>query len=167
MIDKPYVAMMSRYNHWQNENLYGAANGLGDEARKREQGAFFGSIHGTLNHLVWADRQWLARFTGGPRLAIGIKDSVNLYEDWSELRRERAALDHTIIEWAETLEPRWLEGDLVYFSGSVQRELSLPKAMLVTHFFNHQTHHRGQVHCMLTQSGAKPGDTDLPFMPPI
>jgi uncharacterized damage-inducible protein DinB len=82
------------------------------------------------------------------------------------LRRERAALDRTIIEWAETLEPHWLEGDLVYFSGSVQRELSLPKAMLVTHFFNHQTHHRGQVHCMLTHSGAKPGDTDLPFMPP-
>lgn len=165
MIDKAHLQKLARYNRWQNENLYGAAEGLSDEERKRERGAFFGSIHGTFNHLVWADRQWFARFTGGPRLPAGIKESVDLYPDWEELKRERVKLDRTIADWTDALDPSWLEGELRYFSGSVQRELSLPKQLVVTHFFNHQTHHRGQIHCMLTQAGAKPGVTDLVFMP--
>jgi uncharacterized damage-inducible protein DinB len=165
MIDKAHLQQLARYNRWQNENLYGAAESLSDEERKRERGAFFGSIHGTFNHLVWADRQWFARFTGGPRSSIGIQESVGLYPDWDELKRERIKLDRTIADWADALNPSWLEGELRYFSGSVQRELSLPKQLVVTHFFNHQTHHRGQIHCMLTQAGAKPGVTDLVFMP--
>ncbi len=164
MIEKAYVQKMSLYNRWQNENLYGAAKGLNDPERKRDRGAFFGSIHGTLNHLVWADRQWLARFTGGPRPKIGIKDSVGLYPDWDDLRRERLKLDQTILDWAGVLDPNWLASDTTYFSGAMQRELTLPNSLLVTHFFNHQTHHRGQVHAMLTQAGAKTGDTDLPFI---
>jgi len=79
MIDKAHLQKLARYNRWQNENLYSAAEALSDEERKRERGAFFGSIHGTFNHLVWADRQWLARFTGGPRGSIGIKESARLY----------------------------------------------------------------------------------------
>src|SRR5579885_3238830 len=142
MIDKDYMRKMTRYNRWQNENLYGAADGLSDAERKRDRGAFFGSIHGTLNHLLWGDRAWMSRFAGTPKVTVGIKDSTGLYPDWEELDRE-----------------------LTWFSGAMQRELTMPKWVLVTHFFNHQTHHRGQVHAMLTAAGAKPGDTDLCFMP--
>jgi uncharacterized damage-inducible protein DinB len=75
------------------------------------------------------------------------------------------AFDETIIEWAERLEPQWLAGDLTWYSGAMGRELTKPRALLVAHMFNHQTHHRGQVHCLLTQFKRKPDATDLPFMP--
>ena len=164
MITPAYVRTMAAYNRWQNENLYGAADGLGDEVRKAQRGAFFGSIHGTLNHLVWGDQIWMSRFAGTPRpKAAGIPNSLNMYESWEDLKRERAAFDEVIIGWAETLDPTWLQGDLTWFSGAAQREVTKPKGLLVAHMFNHQTHHRGQVHCMLTQCGAKPGATDLPF----
>jgi len=165
MIGKDYMRKMARYNRWQNENLYGAAEGLSDAERKRKRGAFFGSIHGTLNHLLWGDRAWMSRFAGTPKVTVGIKGSTGLYPNWEELKRERAQLDQTIIDWAEALDPQWLAGEITWFSGATQRELTMPKWVLVTHFFNHQTHHRGQVHAMLTAAGAKPGDTDLPFMP--
>jgi uncharacterized damage-inducible protein DinB len=165
MIGKSYIEAMSRYNRWQNENLYNAADSLGDEERKRDRGAFFGSIHGTLNHLLWADRVWMSRFAGTEKPGGGIKDSEALYDRWEDLKSERATFDRFLVEWAAGLDPKWLEEDLRYYSGAAGRELSRPKAMLLVHMFNHQTHHRGQVHCMLTQSGAKPGDTDLPFMP--
>ena len=165
MIDKSYLREMARYNRWQNENLYGAAEALSDAERKRERGAFFGSIHGTLNHILWGDRAWMYRFAGMPKVTVGIKGSADIYADWNELKRERAAFDGVIADWADGLDPKWLEGDLTWFSGAMQREMTMPKWILVTHMFNHQTHHRGQVHGMLTAAGAKPGDTDLPFMP--
>ena len=78
---------------------------------------------------------------------------------------ERAAFDQKIIDWADTVDDAWLAADLTYYSGATKREWTRPRWMLVTHMFNHQTHHRGQVHSMLTQAGGKPSDTDLPFMP--
>ena len=161
MIDLGYVRRMARYNRWQNENLYGVADTLPDGERRRECGAFFGSIHGTLNHLLWADRIWMSRFAGTPRPAGGIPESVALYGDWDELKRERAAFDAAIIEWTDRLDDDALAGDMTWYSGAVKAEVTKPKWLLVTHMFNHQTHHRGQVHCMLTQAGGKPGDTDL------
>ena len=84
---------MAGYNRWQNENLYGAAEALSDEERKAQRGAFFGSIHGTLNHLLWADQMWMSRFAGTPRpKADGIPNSLDMYESWDDLKRERAAL---------------------------------------------------------------------------
>jgi len=164
MITPAYVRMMADYNRWQNRNLYGAADGLSDAARKEQRGAFFGSIHATLNHLLWGDQIWMSRFAGTPRpKAPGIPDSLAMFEAWNDLKREREAFDEVIIAWADTLDPKWLEGDLTWFSGAAKREVTKPKAMLVTHLFNHQTHHRGQVHCMLTQCRVKPGATDLPF----
>jgi uncharacterized damage-inducible protein DinB len=165
MIDTAYVRRLARYNRWQNQNLYGCADGLSDEARRRECGAFFGSIHGTLNHLAWGDRMWMSRFTDVTRPSVGAKDSVMMFEAWDDLKRDRAALDETIIAWADKLDASWLEGDLAYFSGASQRDMVVPKWVAATHMFNHQTHHRGQVHCMLTQAGGKPHDTDLPFLP--
>lgn len=164
MIDKSYVQLMSRYNEWQNANLYGAADQLNDEVRKRACGAFFGSIHATLDHLLWGDQIWMSRFAGTPKPVGGIKESVARHPAWEDLKRERVAFDRVMVDWAASLDSNWLEGELVYFSGAAQREIKRPKWFLVTHMFNHQTHHRGQVHCMLTQNGVKPGDTDLPFM---
>jgi uncharacterized damage-inducible protein DinB len=165
MIDPGYVQRLARYNRWQNENLYGVADKLSDAERRRERGAFFGSIQGTLSHLLWADRMWMSRLAGTPRPSGGIPESVSLYGDWSELKRERGAFDDAIVDWAERLDDAALAGELTWYSGAVKAERHEPIWLLVTHMFNHQTHHRGQVHCMLTQAGGKPGDTDLPFMP--
>ena len=164
MIDTAYVRRMARYNRWQNQNLYGVADALGDDERRRERGAFFGSIHKTLNHLLWADRVWLSRFGTGPKLEATIPESVSLYPEWEPLKRERATLDETLIGWADKLDADWLASDLTFFALGAQREITKPKWMLVTHLFNHQTHHRGQVHCMLTQAGGRPHDTDLPLL---
>ena len=165
MIDSGYVQRLARYNRWQNENLYGVADTLSDAERRRERGAFFGSIHGTLSHLLWADRIWMSRFAGTPRPAGGIPESVSLYGDWGELKHERAAFDSVIVDWAERLDDDAVAGDLTWFSNAVKAEVSRPRWLLLTHMFNHQTHHRGQVHCMLTQAGGKPGDTYLFTMP--
>jgi uncharacterized damage-inducible protein DinB len=165
MIDPAYVQRMARYNRWQNANLYGVADTLSDEERRRERGAFFGSIHKTLSHLLWADQIWMSRFAGTPRPQGGIPESVSLFPDWDGLKRERAAFDETIVGWAEKLERSWLEGDLTWYSGGMKRDMTKPKWQLVMHFLNHETHHRGQVHCMLTQAGAKPYTTDLMAMP--
>src|SRR5215211_5562315 len=85
MIDVAYVQRMARYNRWQNENLYGVADALSEEEQRRERGAFFGSIHATLNHLLWADRIWMSRFAGTPRPEGGIPQSVGLHENWDDL----------------------------------------------------------------------------------
>ena len=165
MIDPAYVQRMARYNRWQNENLYGVADSLPDEERRRERGAFFGSIHKTLSHLLWADGMWMSRLAGTPKPEGGVPQSVTLYADWEPLKRERAAVDQAMIGWADGLETPWLAQDLTWYSGAIRAEVSKPKWVLVAHLFNHQTHHRGQVHCMLTQAGGKPADTDLFILP--
>jgi uncharacterized damage-inducible protein DinB len=165
MIDLAYVQRMARYNKWQNESLYGAADTLSDDERRRERGAFFGSIHKTLSHLLWADRIWMSRFSDVPRPEGGIPESISLYPEWEPLKQARADFDNTMIDWADRLDPTWLAGDLTWYSGAAKREITRPKWLLVTHMFNHQTHHRGQLHCLLTQAGAKPYVTDLPLTP--
>lgn len=164
MIDAGYVRLMARYNRWQNENLYGAADALPDEARRADLGAFFGSVHATLSHLAWGDGTWMSRFAGRRPPPGRIADSPSLYADWEALKAERRSLDADILSWAERVEDGWLAGDLTWFSGAAGREVTRPVGALVVHFFNHQTHHRGQVHALLTRSGAKPGDTDLFLM---
>ncbi|PZO03672.1 MAG: damage-inducible protein DinB [Hyphomicrobiales bacterium] len=161
MIDTAYVRTMARYNAWQNRSLYAAAATLDDVARRQDRGAFFRSIHGTFCHLLWADRMWLSRFAGTPKPAVRIHESGELVAAWDDLVAERKAFDTTITDWADALSPDWLSGDLTWFSGATQREMSKPVGLLVAHMFNHQTHHRGQVHAMLTAAGAKPEDTDL------
>ena len=165
MIDTAYVQRMARYNRWQNQNLYGVADQLSDDERRRERGAFFGSVHKTLSHLLWADQIWMSRFTDRAE-AEGQHSRVRLAVSGLErLKRDRAAFDEAMIAWADKLEPAALEGDLSWFSGALKRDLTKPKWLLVTHMFNHGTHHRGQVHCMLTQAGGKPHATDLQALP--
>jgi uncharacterized damage-inducible protein DinB len=166
MITPEHVRLMAAYNAWQNQSIYGAAASLGDVERKRDRAAFFGSIHATLNHLLWGDQLWMHRFTGSPPPGpANIPESRSYYDGWEELVRERAAFDGVISAWAGGLDPAWLDGDLEWYSGAAGRTITMPKWKLVTHMFNHQTHHRGQVHCMLTQAGALPDDTDIPLMP--
>lgn len=162
VIEPEYVVTMAAYNRWQNENLYDAANTLSDAARREDRGAFFGSIHATLNHVLWADEVWLGRFTGRPFPKIPVSKSPLRYPDWSALTEARSLLDRELVEWAEGLSSKWLREPWEQSTSSQERpSQGRSRAFYVVHLFHHQTHHRGQVHAMLTAAGAKPGDTDL------
>src|SRR5262245_36417788 len=160
MIDSSYVQRLARYNRWQNENLYGVADTLSDAERRRERGAFFGSIHGTLSHLLWADRIWMSRFAGTPRPTGGIPESVSLYGDWSELKRERTAFDGVIVDWAERLDEAAGAADLTWCSHAIKAEVSKPKWLLRTHMVSNPPQHRGQVHSQLPAAADDASDTD-------
>ena len=164
MIDKSYVVAMANYNAWQNESLYRCAGQLTGAQRREDRGAFFKSIHATLNHILWADMTWLSRFAGTPAPNVAPGQATSMFEKFTPLRRERAEFDSKIQSWAADLDPEWLKGDLHWHSGLLKRDVSKAKWVLLTHFFNHQTHHRGQVHAMLTAAGTKPDDTDLMLM---
>ena len=161
MITPAYVRTMAAYNAEMNRRLYGAAARLSDAERRQPRGAFWGSIHGTLNHLLWGDRQWMSRFDNLPKPDVAIKQSAGLIDDFAALSAARETADADISRWAAKVDDSWLDVDLTWFSGAAQREISAPKRLLVTHFFNHQTHHRGQAHAMITAAGEKTGDTDL------
>lgn len=156
-----YVRMMAAYNAEMNRRLYAAAGRLDDAARRQDRGAFWGSIHGTLAHLIWADRQWMSRFDGWPPNAVKLADSGLGEGPFEDLHTQRVTMDRDIEAWAARVAPGWLDGELTWWSGAARRELSKPLGVLVPHFFNHQTHHRGQVHAMLTAAGEQTGDTDL------
>ena len=165
MIERAYVQRMARYNRWQNENLFGVADRLSEEERRRERGAFFGSIHKTLSHILWGDQMWMSRLAGTRKPDVGIPGSVDLFPVWEGLKAGRESFDRTMLDWADGVEPSWLDAEQSYYSLAAGRDIVQPRWVLVTHMFNHQTHHRGQVHCMLTQAGGRPHDTDLPAMP--
>jgi uncharacterized damage-inducible protein DinB len=151
-----------------NDKLYAVAGELSDAERKQDRGAFFGSIHRTLNHLLLGDRVWLGRFTGAPLMdgelgPGGIRSlDQELYDAFAELRRERAKTDDAIDAFALTLTSDKLTANLRYLRYGVVNEFPLWHA--VAHFFNHQTHHRGQVTTLLMQAGRDPGVTDLVAM---
>jgi uncharacterized damage-inducible protein DinB len=161
MITTAYVRTMAAYNAEMNRRLYAAAGRLSDAERRMPRGAFWGSIHGTLCHLLWGDRQWMSRFAGWPKPATAIRESPQMIDDFAELGAARQEADAGIARWAENVDEAWLGGDMVWFSGAANREVCAPKRLLVTHFFNHQTHHRGQAHALLTAAGQATGDTDL------
>jgi uncharacterized damage-inducible protein DinB len=161
MITPAYIRTMAEYNAEMNRRLYGAAARLSDAERLLPRGAFWSSIHGTLTHILWGERQWMSRFDGWPRPTIPIKESAGTVEDFAVLHAEREKADRDISRWAGNVDDAWLAEDLTWFSGAANREVTARKGLLVTHFFNHQTHHRGQVHAMLTAAGQRTGDTDL------
>jgi uncharacterized damage-inducible protein DinB len=164
MITPDWVRMMAAYNSEMNRRLYAAADRLAPAQRSEDRGAFFGSVHGTLSHLLWGDRIWMSRFDGWDPPAGGIAGSTTLYPDWAALKAARAEADAAIEGWAAGLDPAWLRARLTWLSGATGREMTRPAWVLVTHFFNHQTHHRGQVHALLTGFGERTEDTDLPFV---
>ena len=163
MIDRDYCRTLARYNEWMNSRLYALCASLSDDALHADRGAFFGSIHATLNHIAYADLAFLSRFTGEPGVVPEL--GVDLFGSFSSLRREREALDRRLLAWSEALTPEWLAGALTYTSKVDGATRTRPRWLLVTHLFNHQTHHRGQVTTVLAQQGLDMGITDLPFMP--
>ena len=167
MISPDLVQTMAAYNRWQNTSLYSAADGLDETARRLDRGAFFGSVHETLAHILWADQLWLSRFGGCDKPSGGIKQSTARYPDWTSLKSARDIADQHFTDWTDRLSQSDLAGDLSWFSGAANQTVSRPRWLLIQHMFNHQTHHRGQVHAMLTQAGARPDDTDLFLMPSL
>lgn len=163
-----HARVMARYNRWMNDKLFAVAATLTDAERKADRGAFFGSIHRTLNHLLLADRVWLARFTGAPledgEMGPGGIRALDqeLYADFDALRRERARTDDDLDAFVATLSAEALAGPLRFLRRGAANELPLWQA--VAHLFNHQTHHRGQVTTLLVQAGRDPGVTDLVAM---
>jgi uncharacterized damage-inducible protein DinB len=165
MITRDYCLLMARYNRWMNERLYALVSEFPDDERKRDGGAFFGSMHGTLNHLLWGDRMWLGRFIDEPcaHPAFG----VDMFRDFSLLSREREATDRKMLNWAGNVTASWLEGTLSYASKVDGREREMPRAVAVLQLFNHGTHHRGQLTTLIRQAGRDPGQTDIPWLPGV
>jgi uncharacterized damage-inducible protein DinB len=167
MIAPSYAQTMAAYNTEMNRRIYAAAGRLSDAQRREQRGAFWGSIHGTLSHLLWGDMIWMSRFAGWRKPAVPLKQSADMIGDFDELAAARVQADADISAWAATLTQAWLDAELTWFSGATQREVRKPCGLAVVHLFNHQTHHRGQVHCLLTMCGEATGDTDLPFILPV
>ena len=149
---------LARYNTLANRKLYGACAQLTEAERTSTRPAFFKSIHGTLNHLMIGDRIWLTRFEGGTIPSAGL-DAI-LYEDFDSLRAARIAQDDRIEAFVAGLTDEFLAQSIQYINNQ-GRHLDDPTALLIAHFFNHQTHHRGQIHGMLTQTGVAPPSLDL------
>jgi len=161
MVTPAYVRTMAAYNAEMNRRLYDAAARILDHDRRQDRGAFWGSLHGTLCHLLWGDQAWMSRFDNWPKPAVIQKQSATMVEGFDELRKQRIDADARISDWSGRVSDQWLAGDLTWFSPSVNLEISKPRSFLVTHFFNHQTHHRGQAHALITACGEKTADTDL------
>ena len=140
--------MFAGYNAWCNERLYDAASRVSDADYRADRGAFFKSLHGTLNHLLVGDRIWMQRFTGEGELPRSL-DAI-LYEEFAELRAARRAEDDRIGGYIAGLSEHDLAGTLRYRTFVRPAEIEQPLAPALDHFFNHQTHHRGQAHALLS-----------------
>jgi len=156
---KSHFDQLAEYNGWANRRLYDEAARLADDMRKRPVGVFFGSLHGTLNHLLVTDYIWLRRMTGaGPQ-----PERLNqiLHEDFVELRAARQAADARIHRFVTELTPPDYDRMLEY-QNSTGKSFQQKLGPALTHLFNHQTHHRGQAHAALTILGVRePASLDL------
>jgi uncharacterized damage-inducible protein DinB len=151
-------AQYARYNRLANEKLYEACARLSDAEYRRGLGAFFGSVHGTLNHLLLGDRIWMARFEGGSHGSTGL-DAI-LFEKFDALRDVREEMDRHIENFFSNL-PKGFECGTVRYVNNAGLDCEDPLGVILPHFFNHQTHHRAQVHTLLSQLGHKPPELDL------
>ncbi|HQZ05884.1 MAG TPA: DinB family protein [Burkholderiaceae bacterium] len=172
---RDHYRWMARYNAWFNGRLYDACEGLDDAARKLDRGAFFGSIHRTLNHLIVADQIWLRRLRQCGiehgfdcqalqqdvlDLPAGHALDAPVFDDWAQLRAKRRQLDDAICLWLAEM-PESLPGFQMHYSNTKGVQRQHPVWQALSHFFNHQTHHRGQATTLLMQAGVDPGVTDL------
>jgi uncharacterized damage-inducible protein DinB len=148
----------ARYNRLANETLYEACAGLSEVDRRRDLGAFFKSVHGTLNHLLLGDRIWMTRFEGGTHPSTGL-DAI-LFEEFAALRAARAAMDQRIEAFFADL-PAGFLGCTLRYVNNAGIDSADPASVIVPHFFNHQTHHRAQVHTLLSQLGRETPVLDL------
>ncbi len=158
-----YFQRLARYNAWANRRLYEACAGLSRDDYAAPRPCFFGSIQGTLNHLLAGDRVWMGRFEAVDP-GVTALDQM-LHDDFAELRAARIAEDARIQRYAAGLEATALGADLAYrnMAGAPKRT---PLGWALAHFFNHQTHHRGQAHCLLSGTGVAPPPLDLLYFLP-
>ena len=140
--------MFAGYNRWCNERLYEAAAKVSEADYRADRGAFFKSLHGTLNHLLVGDRIWMRRFTGAGELPPSL-DAI-LYEDFEALRAARVSEDMKIVRYVDRLSEADLSGTIRFRTFVRPQTIEQPLAPALDHFFNHQTHHRGQAHALLS-----------------
>lgn len=165
-----HLHLLAEYNRWMNEKVYEVASRLSHEELARERGAFFGSILGTLNHIVVGDTLWLQRFARHPRrwdplapvlrLPTPTALDATVFADLPGLRHRREELDAWIVDWVPSIRDEDLDSTLRYTNSKGQAQCRNLQGVL-THFFHHQTHHRGQATTLLTQAGIDVGVTDL------
>ena len=156
---KQHFAMFAAYNRWANGRLYDAAAGLSEEEWRRDVSAFFTSICGTLNHILVADRIWLGRFTGKPSPHRRLDETITA--DRSGLRALREAEDGRIAAFVDALDDAALSDSFTYTTVTDGKTVTQRLAPALSHLFNHQTHHRGQAHGILSQLGREPPALDL------
>ena len=140
--------MFAGYNAWCNERLYDAAAGLSEADYRADRGTFFKSLHGTLNHLLVGDRIWMQRLTGQGEVPKSL-DAI-LYDDIASLRAARRAEDAAISRYINGLSDTDLNTTIRYRTFSNPADIEQQLAPALDHFFNHQTHHRGQAHALLS-----------------
>jgi uncharacterized damage-inducible protein DinB len=160
-----WLRTMAEYAAWMNGKLIARASTLSDEARKRDLGAFFKSLHNTLDHANYGDMAWLARLAGGKKPAVPLGGVLDA--EWDMLTARRAALDEGLRSYAAATTIESLAALHTYTSSIDGKSRTLPCWVLATHMINHGTHHRGQATTLLKQLGVDPGETDLPFMPAL
>lgn len=158
---KPLFQMFAGYNAWANARLYAAAASLTDRQYREDRGAFFKSVHFTLNHLLTTDRIWMQRITGQGSAPDRL-DTI-LFDDLAELRAARQAEDRRIVDHIDGLEEAAFAGVIRYRRVSTPEMFEQPLSPALAHLFNHQTHHRGQVHALLTGLTGQGPELDLLF----
>lgn len=159
--NRQYCIMMATYNRNANKTLYEACNSLSEGELKASKGAFFDSIHNTLNHIMVGDDIWMSRFekTTLPHSQLNAVP----YESFTDLQAARAERDQRFISFFETVGDEFYQGDFSFTSMAGDHFVK-PLQQILAHFFNHQTHHRGQIHTLLTQSGIATPVSDLPYL---
>jgi uncharacterized damage-inducible protein DinB len=150
---------LAAYNSWANARLYEAAAAIPEADRRADRGAIFKSLHGTLNHLLVGDRIWMRRFTGEGEAPARL-DTI-LFEDFADLREARVGEDKRIEAYVENLDDEALSGSLSYKTVVNPARVEQRLSEALDHFFNHQTHHRGQAHCLLTAIAGDAPSFDL------
>lgn len=168
--------LLAKYNKWINKKIYLLAENLSDIERKTDHQAFFGSIHNSLNHLIITDKVWLGRFASQGIIFPDLKSDILeveggiksldqiVYDDFDQLMLHRFKIDEAIQNWITTMSDDFPSKTMIYFNmKGIKREHPVWQAL--THFFNHQTHHRGQITTIFSQLGIDIGVTDLIAMP--
>lgn len=163
--DTALFQRLAAYNAWMTEKAYKAADKMSDADRRQNRGAFFKSVHSTLNHILFADRVWMSRFSDKTYDVKGM--GVDIFEDYSDLKSAHLAMCDDIVVFTGQLTSDWLAEDLKWTKSTDGVARARPRWLLVMHMFNHQTHHRGQLSTLFTQAGIDIGVTDLPYMPDL
>ncbi len=153
-----YFIHMANYNIWANRKLYDVCEKLGEEKVRKERPSYFGSIHKTLNHILIGDMIWMARFLGEDNAPK--KLDLLLHENFSDLHSARRAFDEKILDFTISLTDQRLNENF-HYKDIAGNPHNVPMSICVGHMFNHQTHHRGQVHGLLIHEMKEPPALDL------